>query len=128
MKRRKEGKKSMAYSRLRRNTTQKKSLLKSLVSSLIIHEFILTTESKAKELRKMMEKVITLSKKNTLHSRRIASLFLFDENIDENKTVLQKLFQDISKKYQNRQSGYTKIVKSEFRRGDAAPMAFISLV
>lgn len=118
----------MAYSRLRRNTTQKKSLMKSLVSSLIIHELILTTESKAKELRRLMEKMITLSKKNTLHSRRIASLFLFDENIDENKTVLQKLFQDISKKYQNRQSGYTKIIKSEPRRGDAAPMAFISLV
>ncbi|MDV3198118.1 MAG: 50S ribosomal protein L17 [Vigna little leaf phytoplasma] len=118
----------MAYSKLRRNTSQRKALLRSLVSNLIIHELILTTESKAKELKKTIEKVINLSKKNTLHSRRLASLYLFDENIDEKTTVLQKLFKDIVVKYQNRNSGYAKIVKSECRKGDSAPMAFISLV
>ncbi|TVY12333.1 50S ribosomal protein L17 [Candidatus Phytoplasma pini] len=118
----------MAYSKLKRNTAQRKSLLRSLASDLIIYERIFTTESKAKELRKIMDKLITLSKKNNLHSRRRASLFLFDENINEKQTVLQKLFQEIANKYQNRNSGYTRIIKTEPRKGDSAPMAIISLV
>ncbi|WCA22295.1 50S ribosomal protein L17 [Candidatus Phytoplasma oryzae] len=116
------------FSRLRRNTSQKKSLMKSLVSSLIIHERIYTTESKAKELKRIFDKVINLGKKNDLNSKRKALLLFFNQKIHEKKTVLQKLFQDISPRYLDRNSGYTRIIKSEYRRGDSAPMAFISLI
>ncbi|QTX02804.1 50S ribosomal protein L17 [Candidatus Phytoplasma luffae] len=118
----------MAYSKLRRNTSQRKALLRNLVSDLLIHDRIFTTESKAKELSKIIEKVIHLGKKNTLSSRRLASNFLFDKKIDENKTVLQKLFKEIATKYENLQSGYTRIIKSVPRRGDSSFMAIISLV
>ncbi|MFB5029906.1 MAG: 50S ribosomal protein L17 [Candidatus Phytoplasma pruni] len=118
----------MGYSKLRRTTPQRKSLLRSLVSSLIVNEQIVTTFSKAKELRRVVEKSITLSKKNTLHARRRASLLMFDKKIDEDKTVLQKLFNELSSKYQDRPGGYTRIIKTESRKGDAAPMAIIQLV
>ncbi|KXT29133.1 ribosomal protein L17 [Candidatus Phytoplasma oryzae] len=116
------------YSRLRRNTSQKKSLMKSLVSSLIIYERIYTTESKAKELKKIFDKVINLSKKTNFNTKRKVLLLFFNQKINEKQTILQKLFQDLSKRYPNRNSGYTRIIKSEYRRGDSAPMAFISLV
>ncbi|WBL31242.1 50S ribosomal protein L17 [Candidatus Phytoplasma sacchari] len=116
------------YSRLRRNTSQKKSLIRSLVSSLIIHERIYTTESKAKELKRIFDKVINLSKNNNLISKRRALLFIFNQKINDKQTVLQKLFEDLSQRYLDRNSGYTRIIKTEYRRGDSAPMAFISLV
>ncbi|KAB8122120.1 MAG: 50S ribosomal protein L17 [Candidatus Phytoplasma cynodontis] len=118
------------YSRLRRNTSQKKTLMKSLVASLIIHERIYTTESKAKELKRIFDKVVNLGKKNDLASKRKALLLFFNQNINNKiqKNILQKLFQDISKRYLDRNSGYTRIIKSEYRKGDSAPMAFISLV
>ncbi|MDC9031958.1 50S ribosomal protein L17 [Columbia Basin potato purple top phytoplasma] len=118
----------MAYSKLRCDSSHRKSLLKNLVASLIINERIFTTESRAKEVRKVIDKLITLSKKNTLNSKRLASTFLFNKKIDSNTTVLKKLFQDISPKYKDRISGYTRIIKSECRRGDSAPMAFILFV
>ncbi|MDO8168100.1 50S ribosomal protein L17 [Candidatus Phytoplasma melaleucae] len=118
----------MSYSKLRRNTPQRKSLLRSLVSDLIIHEQIITTLSKAKELRKIVEKAITLGKKNTLFAKRRALLLFFNEKVTPNQTVLQKLFNEISTKYHARIGGYTRIIKTEFRRGDSAPMAIISLV
>jgi large subunit ribosomal protein L17 len=118
----------MAYSKLRRTTSQRKSLLRSLVVSLIVNEQIVTTFSKAKELKRVIEKSITLSKKNTLHARRQASLLMFDKEIEKNKTVLQKLFKELSVKYQDRPGGYTRIIKTETRKGDAAPMAIIQLV
>lgn len=118
----------MASSRLRRNTSQKKSLLRSLVSDLIIQEKILTTESKAKELQKQVEKIITLAKKNHLHHRRQVVKKLFDENINNEQTVIQKLFTEISSKYIDRNGGYTRIIKTFPRRGDSAPMAIITFV
>ncbi|MGE9276836.1 MAG: 50S ribosomal protein L17 [Candidatus Phytoplasma pruni] len=118
----------MVYSKLKRTTPQRKSLLRSLVSSLIANEQIVTTFSKAKELRRAVEKSITLSKKNTLHARRQASLLMFNEKIDENKTVLQKLFNELSARYQDRPGGYTRIIKTEPRKGDDAAMAIIQLV
>ncbi|WP_334331157.1 50S ribosomal protein L17 [Candidatus Phytoplasma prunorum] len=118
----------MAYSKLRRNKSQRKSLLRSLVSDLIIKEKIITTESKAKELQKNVEKVITLAKKNSLHSRRQAIKKLFDENINKEQTVIQKLFKTTARKYINRNGGCTRIIKTVPRRGDAAPMAIITFV
>ncbi|MEZ0180063.1 50S ribosomal protein L17 ['Camptotheca acuminata' phytoplasma] len=118
----------MKYSKLRRNSSQRKALLRNLVSDLIIHSQIFTTESKAKELSRTFEKIITLSKKNTLSARRIVSTLLFDKKIDSETTVLQKLFEDISPKYQTQTSGYTRIIKTEPRRGDSSFMALISLV
>ncbi|WP_341266621.1 50S ribosomal protein L17 [Candidatus Phytoplasma fraxini] len=118
----------MAYSKLRCDTSHRKSLLKNLVASLIMHERLVTTESKAKEIKKVIDKVITLSKKNTLDSKRLVSTLLFNKKIDSDKTVLKKLFQEITPKYQDRNSGYTKVVKSVYRRGDAASMAIILFV
>ncbi|WP_323847904.1 MAG: 50S ribosomal protein L17 [Phytoplasma sp.] len=118
----------MAYSKLRCDTSHRKSLLKNLVSSLIINERLITTEARAKEISKLIDRVISLSKKNTLDSKRLASTFLFNQKIDLEKTVLKKLFQEITPKYTDRNSGYTKVIKSVCRRGDAAPMAFILFV
>ncbi|MBP3059392.1 50S ribosomal protein L17 [Texas Phoenix palm phytoplasma] len=118
----------MAYSKLRRNSSQRKALLRNLVSNLIKYEKIFTTESKAKEASKIIDKLITLSKKNTLDSRRRALIWIYDGKVDEKKTILQKLFTDISLKYQNRKSGYTRVLKSTFRRGDSSNMAWLFLV
>ncbi|MFR0367880.1 50S ribosomal protein L17 [Candidatus Phytoplasma palmae] len=119
----------MSYSKLRRNTSQRKALLRNLVSNVIKYERIFTTESKAKETSKILDKLITLSKKNTLDARRRALLWIYDKKIDNNKTVLQKLFTDISLKYKNRTSGYTRVLKSsDFRRGDSSHMAWLFLV
>ncbi|AYJ00935.1 50S ribosomal protein L17 [Candidatus Phytoplasma ziziphi] len=118
----------MAYSKLRCDTSHRKSLLKNLVASFIMNERLFTTESRAKEIRKVVDKVITLSKKNTLDAHRLASTFLFNKRIDSDKTVLQKLFKEISVKYKDRTSGYTRIIKSECRRGDSAATALILFV
>ncbi|MDV3196335.1 MAG: 50S ribosomal protein L17 [Candidatus Phytoplasma stylosanthis] len=118
----------MAYSKLRRNTSQRKALLRSLVADLLINNRIITTESKAKEIKRIVDKIITLSKQNNLSARRLALNFLFNKKIDSNITVLQKLFQEIVPKYENKISGYTKIIKGLYRRGDAAPLALISLI
>ncbi len=118
----------MAYSRLRRTTTQKKALMRDLVTDLIINEQITTTEAKAKELRKLADKMITLGKEGTLHARRQAAKIVRPEQASETKTALQKLFDDLAKRYENRNGGYTAIYKTMPRRGDNAPMAIIQFI
>lgn len=118
----------MAYSKLGRSSSQRKALLRDLVTDLIIYEKIETTESKAKELKRLADKMVTLGKKNTLHSRRQAAKLVRPEQVSETKTALQKLFDDIAPRFEGREGGYTRIYKVMPRRGDNAPMAIIEFV
>lgn len=126
----------MSYRKLGRPSAQRKAMLRDLTTDLLINEHIVTTETRAKEVRKTTEKMITLAKRGDLHARRLAARYLRQEvaNISEEDDVvvvqsaLQKLFSDIAPRYQDRQGGYTRILKTEPRRGDAAPMAIIELV
>lgn len=118
----------MAYSRLRRTSDQRKALLRDLVTDIIINERIVTTEAKAKELKKLADKMISLAKENTLASRRQAAETVRFEEVKEGQNALQKLFSELGPRYQERNGGYTRIIKTVPRRGDAAPMAIIELV
>ncbi len=116
------------YRKLNRRSDQRHALLRDLVTQLIIHERIETTEIKAKELSRVMDKMITHGKKNTLESRRRAAKTVRFMDTDQDKNALQKLFEDIAPRYQERQGGYTRIMKLGPRRGDATEMAVIELV
>jgi large subunit ribosomal protein L17 len=120
----------MAYRKLGRTSAQRKAMLRDLTTDLIINERIETTETRAKELRSTVEKMITLGKRGDLHARRQAAAYVRNEVADaENgQDALQKLFADIAPRYQERQGGYTRIMKLGQRRGDGAPMVIIELV
>ena len=120
----------MGYRKLGRTSAQRKALLRDLATDLIIHERIETTEARAKELRSVVEKMITLGKRGDLHARRQASSFIRNEVADaENgQDAVQKLFSDIAPRYEERQGGYTRIMKIGPRRGDGAPVVVIELV
>ena len=118
----------MAYSRLRRSSDQRKALLRDLVTDLILNGQIETTLAKAKELKKLADRMVTLGKTDTLHSRRQAASFVRFEKDEEGKYAVQKLFSEIAPKFANRNGGYTRVIKTGFRRGDAAPMAIVSWV
>ncbi len=118
----------MAYSRLRRSSDQRKALLRDLVTDLILKGSIETTVAKAKELKKLADKMVTLGKTNTLHARRQAAAFIRFEKDDEGKFAVQKLFEEIAPKFADRNGGYTRVIKTGFRRGDAAPMAIVQFV
>lgn len=126
----------MAYRKLGRTSSQRKALLRDLTTDLIINERIVTTEARAKEIRSTVEKMITLGKSGDLHARRQAAAFVRNEVADVREegesivveTALQKLFNDLASRYSERQGGYTRILKTEPRRGDAAPMVIIELV
>ncbi len=118
----------MAYSKLGRNSAQRKALLRDLVTDLIIVEKLETTLSKAKELRKIADKMITLGKKGDLHSRRLAAEFVRPEMASEDKDALQKLFSELAPRFKDRKGGYTRIIKTSNRQGDNAPMAIIEFV
>ena len=128
----------MAYRKLGRTSSQRKAMLRDLTTDPLINESIVTTEARAKEIRKTVEKMITLGKRGDLHARRQAAAFvrneIASENFDEatekysSQTALQKLFDEIAPRYAERNGGYTRILKTEPRRGDAAPMAIIELV
>lgn len=98
------------------------ALMDNLITSLIKHESIKTTLPKAKELRPLVEKIITMGRTGTLHARRVAHRTVRDQE------VLAKLFSEIGPRMKDRAGGYTRIVKLGFRRSDAAPMAQIELV
>ena len=128
----------MAYRKLGRTSSQRKAMLRDLTTDLLINESIVTTEARAKEIRKTVEKMITLGKRGDLHACRQAAAFVRNEIASENfddatekytsQTALQKLFDEIAPRYAERNGGYTRILKTEPRRGDAAPMAIIELV
>lgn len=118
----------MAYQKLGRNTSARKALFRDLVTDLFIHERIETTEAKAKEVRSIAEKLITLAKRGDLHARRQAAAFLRRERVNEEQDVLQKLFSELASRYSERTGGYTRILKLGPRRGDGAPMVYLELV
>ena len=105
-----------------RNSGHRKALLRTLVRSLLSYEKIETTVAKAKEIRPLAEQMITLAKRGDLHARRQALSFLQDE------TVVKGLFSDIAPRFSARNGGYTRIIPTRQRIGDAAPMAVIELV
>ena len=107
---------------LRRTSEQKLALLRSLATSLIEHGSIETTEAKAKELRPFVEKLITKARTGTLHSRRLAGRHV------QKREAADKLFQQIGPQFAARQGGYTRILKTGFRKGDGAEMARIELI
>ncbi|SFE40520.1 LSU ribosomal protein L17P [Lentibacillus persicus] len=114
--------------KLGRTTDHRMAMLRNLTSDLIIHERIETTEAKAKDLKSTAEKMITLGKRGDLHARRQAASFLYDQDANEDESVLQKLFDDIAGRYEDRQGGYTRVLKLGPRQGDGAKMAIIELV
>ena len=120
----------MRNRKLGRDAAHRKALLRNLSTSLIVSGRIETTEMKAKELRSVADKLVTLAKRGDLHARRQAARIVFNVVADEKtgQTALQKLFDEIGPKYADRQGGYTRVIKTEMRRGDAAPMAIIELV
>lgn len=107
---------------LGRNSKHRLALFRNLVTSLLEHERIETTEAKAKELRGITDKLITLGKQGTLHARRGALRVL------RTKQTVEKLFDDVAKRFPSRHGGYTRIIKTRQRPGDAAQMVAIELV
>nr|WP_267926683.1 50S ribosomal protein L17 [Desulfolithobacter dissulfuricans] len=108
--------------KLGRTTAHRKAMLRNMVTSLLEHERIVTTVPKAKEARRMAEKMITLGKRGDLHARRQALAYI------RSKDIVAKLFEEISVQYQDRKGGYTRIIRTGTRNGDAAPMAILELV
>src|SRR5690606_35776222 len=113
---------TMNLRRIARPTGHRKALFRNLVTELIRHEKITTTETKAKEIQSLAEKMITLGKKGDLSARREVAKVIMD------KAVAKKLFDEVATRYADRNGGYTRVVKIGPRRGDAAPMALIELV
>lgn len=112
----------VGHRKLNRTPSHRKALLANMAAALIKHEQIKTTLPKAKELKPYVDKLITLGKRGGLHARRQAIAALGDE------TQVRKLFDTLAGRYADRKGGYTRVLKSGFRYGDAAPMAVIELV
>ena len=112
----------MALSKFGRPTNQRRALLRDLATAVLKNERIITTEAKAKAIRPIVEKMITLGKRGDLHARRQALSYLLEED------VVTKLFQDIAPRYADRNGGYTRLYKAAPRRGDGAPQAILELV
>ena len=118
----KENLKMPGYRKLGRPSAHRKSMLRNLVTDLFRYGRIQTTQDRAKETRRIAEKMITLAKRGDLHARRQALAYLFDES------VVTKLFEDIAPKYADRNGGYTRILKLGPRQGDNAEVVFVELV
>ena len=108
--------------KLGRTTAHRKALLRNLTSSLLLYEKIITTEAKAKELRRVAERMITLAKRQDLHARRQAA------GVVQDPRALQKLFDRLGARFRDRHGGYTRITKLDYRAGDGAPLAAIELI
>jgi large subunit ribosomal protein L17 len=111
-----------AFRKLNRTATHRSALFASLASALIKHEQIVTTLPKAKDLRRVADRLITLAKRGDLHARRLAFARIRDE------AMVAKLFNTLGPRYAERPGGYTRVMKAGFRYGDSAPMAVIELV
>jgi len=111
------------YRKLGRETRIRRSILASLTKDVIMNESVVTTEARAKEVRKFVDKMITYGKKGTLVSRRKALAFLHNDN-----EVVSKVFNDLAKRYETRNGGYTRIIKLAERRGDDALEVKLELV
>ena len=109
-------------SKLGRTTSHRKAMLRTMTTSFLKYEKIKTTDMKAKELKKVAEKMITLGKRGDLHARRQAAAYVRD------REMVGKLFGELSTRYRDRSGGYTRIVKTGYRTGDNAPMSIIEFV
>ncbi len=112
----------IGFNALSRKSSQRKALMRSMVTSLLRYERIETTKAKALEVRKMAEKLITRGKTDSVHNRRVAARYIYDE------TVVNKLFKEIGPLFAERNGGYTRILKTGNRLGDAAEMVILELV
>ena len=110
------------YRRLNRTSTHRRAMFSNMAASLVAHEQIKTTLPKAKEMRRIVDRLITLGKSGSLHARRQAFAFLRSDE------AVAKLFSVLGERYKDRSGGYTRVLKAGFRYGDNAPMAFIELV
>ncbi len=108
--------------KLNRDSAHRLAMLRNIVTSLLEHERIVTTLPKAKEVRRAAEKMITLGKRGDLHAQRQAAAYI------RSKSIVTKLFKELAPQYAERQGGYTRIIRTGNRPGDAAPMALIELV
>jgi large subunit ribosomal protein L17 len=108
--------------KLNRTSSHRKAMFANMTVSLLKHEQIVTTLPKAKELRRVTDRIITLGKRGSLHTRRQAAAFLGDE------VLVRKLFGPLAERYRDRNGGYTRVLRAGFRYGDNAPMAVIELV
>lgn len=108
--------------RLGRDSSHRKALFRNMVTSLMQHERIQTTDAKAKELRGIADRMITLGKRGDLHARRQAAGFLRDQ------AVTSKVFGELADRYRERPGGYTRVIKVGHRVGDAAPVSIVELV
>ena len=108
--------------RLGRTTSHREAMFRNMVTSVFEHERIVTTTAKAKEVRKVVDKMITLAKRGDLHAKRQALSYI------RSRDVVAKLFDEISVQFTDRNGGYTRIIQTGQRRGDAAPMAILELV
>jgi len=108
--------------KLSRNTSHRRSLLRNLVTSLILEERIQTTVPKAKAARGIAEEMITLGKRGDLHARRLAAAYFLAA------PAVKKLFEDVAKRYATRNGGYTRIVRTGWRKGDGADTAVLELI
>lgn len=113
----------MAYRKLGRDNKHRRSMLATLTKQLIENERIVTTETRAKEVRKSFDKMVTYGKRGTLVSRRLALAFLHNDN-----NAVSKVFNELAPRYKDRNGGYTRIVKTTERKGDNALMVILELV
>lgn len=110
------------YRKLGRDSSHRRAMLRNMATSLVMHERIETTLPKAKELRGVVERMITLGKRGDLHARRMAASYLFDD------AAVKKVFSDLASRFQDRPGGYTRIIRKGARFGDGADMALLELV
>jgi large subunit ribosomal protein L17 len=108
--------------KLNRTGAHRRALFRNLVTALLEHEVVRTTDAKAKELRRWGDRLITLGKQGTLHARRRASSLI------RRRSVVKKLFDEIAPRFDGRSGGYTRVVKLGRRQGDAAPLSLVELV
>ncbi len=110
------------FNKLSRPSSHRLAMLKNMAASLIKHEKIITTVEKAKAARRIVERVITYGKRGTLHARRLAARWIKDD------LLLRKVFGELAERYRNRNGGYTRITRLNYRKGDGAEMALFELV
>jgi large subunit ribosomal protein L17 len=108
--------------RFSRQSAHRQAMFSNMAASLILHEQIITTLAKAKDLKRVVDKYITLAKRGDLNSRRLAAARMRDE------AMVKKLFDVLGPRYKGRSGGYTRVLKAGYRRGDSAPVAVIELV
>ncbi|MDA0707945.1 MAG: 50S ribosomal protein L17 [Proteobacteria bacterium] len=114
----------MAGRKLNRTSSHRKAMFSNMASALLKHEQIVTTLPKAKELRPIVERLITLGKRGSLHARRQA----ISKLPESDQEIVKKLFDTLAERYKERNGGYTRVLKAGFRHGDSAPVAVIELV